>query len=47
MRKFHALDSGIKAAINESFLQNIKTGKSQLSVGEALKEFYGKDKNQK
>ena len=41
------MDVGVKQAINESFLQNVIGGKNQLSVQEALREFYGKDRNQK
>ena len=37
------LDSGTKNAINDSFITNIKIGKSQVTVSEALKEFYGKE----
>ena len=43
VRRFNALDQGTRAAINESFLQNVKTGKNQITVQEALQEFYGKD----
>jgi hypothetical protein len=37
------LEFGTRSAINESFLMNIKSGKAQVTVSEALKEFYGKE----
>jgi len=45
-RKFHALDEGTRAAINESFLTNVKPGsgkRNKMTVNDAVKEFFGKD----
>ena len=42
--KFDGLDQGTRAAINDSFLQNMRSAKAKVTtVQEALKEFYGKD----
>ena len=49
-RKFHALDEGTRAAINESFLTNVKPGsgkRSKMTVNDAVKEFFGKDAKSK
>lgn len=44
MAKFNGLDKGARAAINDSFLQNMRSAKAKVTtVQEALKEFYGKD----
>jgi hypothetical protein len=43
-RKYNQLDSLAKEAINHSFMLNMRAiGKSQISVADAVKEFYGRD----
>jgi hypothetical protein len=40
------LDEGTRAAINESFLTNVKPGsgkRNKMTVNDAVKEFFGKD----
>ena len=50
IRRFTQLQEGTRAAINESFLLNVKPGSTQASkmtVTDALKEYYSKDDKQK
>ena len=44
-RKYNQLDVLTKEAINNTFLLNMRStaGKNQLSVADAVKEFYGKE----